>query len=88
MTKIEKLIIRANELESKLNIHCQSIAELIQKKIKFTNDIHCFFQPSDGFVIMVDLEKNDAPENIPLSYFIETWKDHIIYTVDDLRYLK
>jgi len=86
MTKLEQLLNRANKAEIRLDNCCGAIAKEIQKKIPW-QEVTCNFQPSDGFVIMVDLG-NYAPENIPVQCFIDTWADHKEYTPEDLEYLQ
>lgn len=86
MTKLEQLLSRAKKAEYRLENCCNEIAAEIQKKIPW-QEISCLFQPSDGFVIMVDLG-NNAPENIPVRCFIDTWADHKEYTPEDLKYLQ
>lgn len=83
MTKLEKLFETARKKENALMLTCDAIAAEIQKRIDWTDDISCQFQPSDGFVIIVDLG-NPAPENIPVQYFIDTWADHKTYTKENL----
>lgn len=86
MTKLERLLNRANKAEIRLDNCCGAIAEEIQKKISW-QEVTCNFQPSDGFVIEVDLDQYDLA-NIPVQYFIDTWADHKEYTPEDLVYLK
>lgn len=86
MIRLEKLLVNAHKKENALSLACDAIAAEVQKRIDWTDEISCLFQPSDGFVIMVDLG-NNAPENIPVQYFIDTWADHKTYTKENLTYL-
>lgn len=86
MTRLEKLLETAAKKENALSLACDAIAVEVQKRIDWTDEIAYLFQPSDGFVIMVDLG-NKAPENIPVQYFIDTWADHKTYTKENLENL-
>ncbi len=86
MTRLEKLLETAIKKENALTLACEAIAAEAQKRIDWTDDISCLYQPSDGFVISVDLG-NNAPENIPVKYFIDTWVNHKTYTKENLMYL-
>lgn len=88
MTKLEKLLERAQNAENRLTSACEAIAAEVQKKIDWDSNISCQFQPSDGFVIVIDIPGDIAPLNQPLSYFIDTWKDHKTYTQEDLAYFR
>lgn len=85
MTKLENLLSRAHKANIRLENCCGAIAAEVQKKISW-QEVSCLFQPSDGFVIMVDLG-GYAPENIPVQCFIDTWANHKNYTPEDLKYL-
>lgn len=86
MTKLEQLVQRAQNAENKLNAACEAIAAEVQKKIEWDTNISCEYQPSDGFVIVIDDPNSNAPLNQPLSYFIDTWKDHKTYTKRDIEH--
>lgn len=86
MTRLEKLLETAVKKENALSLACDAIAAEIQKRIDWTDDISCQYQPSDGFVIIVDIG-NSCPDNITVQYFIDTWADHKTYTKENLENL-
>ena len=88
MTKLETLLNKAQNAELRLNSCCGEIAALVQTKIDWDHDISCEYQPSDGFVIVCNDPETGDTLNVPLPYFIDTWKDRKEYTFEDLMYLR
>ena len=88
MTQLEQLLQRAQNAEIRLSAICGEIAAFVQKKIDWDNDISCEYQPSDGFVIVCADPDDGDSMNVPVSYFVDTWKDHQNYTLEDIRYLR
>lgn len=69
--KIKELHKKAHKLESQLKSVCDSIAKEFQPF--FPDDIDVFYQPSDGFVILhnIDSQTNYSNRNTSINEVIE-----------------
>ena len=64
-TEFKKLIAKAQKAEGKLNTACSNLETFFEPF--FPGQISVFYQPSDGFVVLYDIEKsvmeNEADKN-------------------------
>lgn len=82
LKKIFNLSKKALTYHIKEDRICSQIAQIIQEKIDFTDDIFCIYQPSDGYVIgSANIAGGMA--NIPLIKFYELFKDKEKITEDE-----
>lgn len=60
--------MQAEKARSKLDGICDEMANIIQPL--YETDIAVFYQPSDGFVIVVDDVENNAPSNYGVKEYL------------------
>ena len=64
-TEFKKLLSNAHKAEAKLNTACSNLEKFFEPF--FPGEISVLYQPSDGFVVLYDIEKsvmgNEADKN-------------------------